>query len=67
MIFNHATRVELRAGGAKKPATRNAPAPIVLPAESLKAVGFEPDEGMLPYTARSFPGYRLLTEYFSFP
>jgi type VI secretion system protein ImpG len=30
-------------------------------------VGFGPDEGMLPYTPRSFLGYRLLQEYFAFP
>ena len=30
-------------------------------------VGFEPDEGMLPYPSHSFLGYRLLTEYFTFP
>jgi type VI secretion system protein ImpG len=43
------------------------PFPISLPATSIKPVGFEPDEAMLPYTARSFAGYRLLTEYFAFP
>jgi type VI secretion system protein ImpG len=41
--------------------------PINLPAARLKTVGFEPDEGLLGYTARSFLGYRLLTEYFAFP
>jgi len=42
-------------------------APLTLPASTLRAVGFEDDEGMLPYRARSFAGYRLLQEYFSFP
>jgi type VI secretion system protein ImpG len=41
--------------------------PIVLSPGSLRAVGFGPDEGMLPYTPRSFLGYRLLQEYFAFP
>ncbi len=41
--------------------------PIVLPASALKPVGFEEDEGMLPYPRRSFTGYRLLQEYFHFP
>lgn len=68
MIFNKATRVELRAhsmstGNLQRPAQR----PIVLPPSTLKSVGFEPGEGMLPYSARSFLGYRLLTEYFAFP
>ncbi len=34
---------------------------------SIKPVGFDPDESMLPYTQRSFPGYMLLFEYFCFP
>jgi type VI secretion system protein ImpG len=33
----------------------------------LKPVGFEEDEGVLPYSSRSFLGYRLLQEYFTFP
>lgn len=33
----------------------------------LRPVGFEPHEGLLPYTGRSFIGYRLLQEYFAFP
>ncbi len=33
----------------------------------VSPVGFDFDEGMLPYSDRSFLGYRLLTEYFSFP
>ena len=44
------------------------PEPIVLPAaEAIRPVGFSESEAMLPYTKRSFAGYRLLTEYFSFP
>jgi type VI secretion system protein ImpG len=43
------------------------PTPVLLPRTCLSAVGFERDEGMLPYTARSFLGYRLLTEFFAFP
>jgi type VI secretion system protein ImpG len=41
--------------------------PEILPASSLQQVGFARDEGMLPYSDRSFAGYRLLQEYFSFP
>ncbi len=33
----------------------------------LQPVGFGPDESMLPYGPRSFPGYQLLTEYFAYP
>ncbi len=43
-------------------------APIVLtPAQCLSQVGFERDEGLLPYPNQSFLGYRLLTEFFVFP
>ena len=42
-------------------------APITLPASALSAVGFGPDEGLLPYPASSFAGHRLLMEYFAFP
>jgi type VI secretion system protein ImpG len=38
-----------------------------LPGSSIAPVGFAPDEAMLEYNKRSFAGYRLLTEYFSFP
>lgn len=41
--------------------------PLVLPASSVRPVGFGPDEGMVPYDRRSFIGYRLLQEYFAFP
>jgi type VI secretion system protein ImpG len=42
-------------------------APISLSKACLQPVGFGPDEGILPYGPRSFLGYRLLQEYFSFP
>lgn len=42
-------------------------APLELPASSLRPLGFEGDEGMLPYPGRSFAAYRLLQEYFAFP
>ena len=38
-----------------------------LPAASLQPVGFSDGEALLPVTLRSFQGYRLLQEYFSFP
>jgi type VI secretion system protein ImpG len=40
---------------------------IELPARSLRAVGFEKDEAIIPFPRRSFTGYRLLQEYFAFP
>ncbi|MFV0389450.1 MAG: type VI secretion system baseplate subunit TssF [Pyrinomonadaceae bacterium] len=43
------------------------PDPIVFTPDVIKQVGFEENEAALPFTNRSFPGYRLLTEYFAFP
>ena len=49
----------------RDPASRQRTLP--LPPDALRPVGFAEDEGMLPYLRRSFLGYRLLQEYFSFP
>ncbi len=63
IIFNNTTGIMLT-----DPAPRNGGLSIVsLPSTNIKTVGFKNDEAMLPYTARSFPGYRLLSEYFAFP
>ena len=77
LIFNHASAVEFRPKetpmGNKAQLTMTnfqykLPDPIILPAaEVIKQVGFEENEAMLPYSKRSFSGYRLLTEYFTFP
>ena len=72
MIFNHATSVEIRPG----PLTVTAHtmkleqpklAPISLPLSALDSVGFEFDHSLLQHDARSFAGYRLLSEYFALP
>jgi type VI secretion system protein ImpG len=60
LIFNNVTHVAL-AARAKDPQ------PVVLEPACLAPVGFERDQGLLPYSPRSFLGYRLLTEYFVFP
>jgi type VI secretion system protein ImpG len=62
VLLNHTIQVALRPVGdaTKKPI-------LLTPAEALKPVGFEADEGLFPYPARSFVGYRLLTEFFAFP
>src|SRR5215813_11388812 len=72
MIFNHATRVEVRPGKlVSAPRTKRLEFPklekIDLPRAAIQYVGFEPDQGLLQYEARSFPGYRLLSEYFALP
>ncbi len=38
----------------------------VLPAKNIKRVGFSNEEALLPVSARSFQGYRLIQEYFAF-
>jgi type VI secretion system protein ImpG len=60
LLLNHVTAITV-----SDPDGRAAPA--VLGPEHIVPVGFEPGEGMLPYPARSLPGYRLLSEYFAFP
>ncbi len=75
LIFNQASAVELRAKEASFNKTLTSmlnfqaepAAPIVLSPDFVRQVGFDEEQGMLPYTKRSFPGYRLLTEYFTFP
>ncbi len=77
IIFNHASTVEFRAkeqpiGNRSLKTLTNIqlklPDPVIIPAaEVIKQVGFEDDQSLLPYTKRSFMGYRLLSEYFAFP
>jgi type VI secretion system protein ImpG len=62
LLLNNVLQVQLRAVDGK-----NDGKPVVLAPHSLRAAGFAPDEGMLPYTPRSFLGYQLLHEYFTFP
>lgn len=38
----------------------------LLPASSIRPLGFSDDEALLPISSQSFPGYRLLQEYFAF-
>jgi len=41
--------------------------PVVLRGDAVRPAGFTEADSMLPYPRRSFPGYRLLQEYFTFP
>jgi type VI secretion system protein ImpG len=61
-LFLNTLSVSLRALPA-----RDGAAEAILPATSLQQVGFSRTEASLPYSDRSFPGYGLLQEYFSFP
>jgi type VI secretion system protein ImpG len=38
-----------------------------LPTAAVRAIGFDPDEALLPRAPASFDGYRLLQEYFAMP
>lgn len=62
LLFNNVCHAEgeISAGG-KALATQALNPREILP------VGFSPEEGMLPYSKRSLPGYLLLFEYFCFP
>ncbi len=62
LLLNNALRVEFRS--LSNP---DSPPVTLDPGACLRPVGFGRDEGLLPYPQHSFPGYRLLTELFSFP
>lgn len=61
-LFNHVAQVQLQPVGeaGRTPG-------IVLSLSCLQPAGFDAAESVLPYGPRSFPGYRLLQEYFAFP
>lgn len=61
LLFNHVCHVECESvneSGKKEV--------VPLNPKDILPVGFNPDEGILPYSRRSFPGYILLFEYFCF-
>lgn len=60
LIIGHCTAVIV------KSAAQDAPS-HVLPKTNVEAMGFTEDQAMLPHTAPSFQGYRLLQEYFALP
>ncbi|HXH04693.1 MAG TPA: type VI secretion system baseplate subunit TssF [Candidatus Competibacteraceae bacterium] len=60
LLCNHLLQVAVAKGA-------DDPEPIALGADCLRPVGLALDEGLLPYPARAFPGYRLLSEWFACP
>ena len=62
LLFNNVCRVECESVGRA-----GVPEVIALGTDAIRAVGFDREEGMLPYPRRSFSGYLLLFEYFCFP
>ena len=61
LFFNSVIEVMLVSDNPETPAIR------LEPKQAFSPVGFELDDGMLPYPPRSFPGYKLLTELFAYP
>ncbi|WP_416041610.1 type VI secretion system baseplate subunit TssF [Edwardsiella ictaluri] len=57
LLFNNVTKVVLRSGAEE----------WTLPASIISPVGFDEDENLFDYDARSSQAYRLLHEYFVFP
>jgi type VI secretion system protein ImpG len=50
-----------------RPTERPLPWQERLPDGSVRALGFDQDEALLPRVSRSFDGYRLLQEYYAMP
>jgi type VI secretion system protein ImpG len=65
------TLLELLSNNCVSVVIRDSSAPskrfITLPGDSFRPLGFSDSEGILPYPKRSFSGYRILQEYFTFP
>jgi type VI secretion system protein ImpG len=62
LLCNNCTRILVR-----EPGTAGKQQPLQLDPSNIVPVGFGKNEGMLPYPRRSFLGYGLLQEYFTFP
>lgn len=59
LLFNHVVGVSVADNSFDT-------SPIYLSKENIAAVGFDDSDNLLEYSKRSFAGYRLLTEFFSF-
>jgi len=62
LLLNNVSSIECELTGKGKTI-----ATVAFDKDDLKAAGFSPEEEMLPYSKRSFPGFLLLYEYFCFP
>jgi type VI secretion system protein ImpG len=62
LLCNNCTKVL-----AREPSKSGKQQPLQLDPSKIVPVGFSKDQGMLPYPRRSFLGYGLLQEYFTFP
>ena len=62
LLFNNVCHVACEGAGGGSSSNG-----FSLKPSSVSPVGFDDKEAVLPFSKRSFPGYRLLFEYFSFP
>lgn len=62
LLFNHVSHMEIERERPDRPSEF-----VPLSPEDIRPVGFGDDESLTPHPRRSFPGYRLLFEYFCFP
>jgi type VI secretion system protein ImpG len=63
LLLNHTKKIEFRSTDVQGVVHTIACSPN----EVLSGVGFGDDEGLLPYSAQTFSGYRALTELFRYP
>ncbi|MDR0826967.1 MAG: type VI secretion system baseplate subunit TssF [Desulfovibrio sp.] len=56
-LLRHTERLVFQAGETQ----------LTMPGSALSPVGFDAEEGLFPYPATAYPGFRLLQEYFVFP
>jgi len=65
LLFNHVVAIAV----AQSTTNSTDPKTEVFYADvnHIEALGFEQEDALLPYPARSFLGYRYLTEFFTFP
>ncbi len=61
LLLAHTTALVIR------PAGQGAAANELVVDSPVRPLGFEDEQALLPYGPRSFQGYRLLQEYFTFP
>ena len=60
LLHNHTIAIALAAHSADD-------APTLLPRAALRPAGFDKAEAAIPFQPNSFPGYRMLTEFFGLP
>jgi type VI secretion system protein ImpG len=61
LLMAHTVALVARPGGAGQRGSQ------VMADASVRPLGFDDEQALLPYGPRSFQGYRLLQEYFAFP